>query len=368
MRIFELILTESNDNVSCEEEQVRVLQDLLRFNKNSQPVIKIKLGNKDNSRVVEVADILWYGKGSGLKADVELKNAKQEGVAWISLKCDRKRSFKWGKYSNLQRSMSSQGVGEIDVPYFIEILKKDITGTKFQSGDKFKLTTPENIKPFIMYGKNFGGTPGSENVDIVLLGKPSLTRDGDVFILTGGDDTYVNGELPRGGDDPVLTVNFRNPEKGKKFNDFGIQNCNAEAMRVVKTNSYPSLDDQKNIDRYKELYYKRREDPNFSIPKENPRKVSIEKQREQAQQLALTKFNNFKSKNSQILSSIKIPYSGKIIDALSRDINLDSKTALLNHINNLINDNRYKNDPKVGRAQLIKFLRKLQSNQIQLVD
>ena len=91
----------------------------------------------------------------------------------------------------------------------------------------------EKLKKMAVYGSQFGGQPGINNVDVTLQGKVSLVKQGTVYKLVGASHENANGSTISGGYEPIFLAVY----KGDR-SDHGIKGAritiNPREGRTVK--------------------------------------------------------------------------------------------------------------------------------------
>ena len=226
MRAFELLI-ERADPFTCENEQVLSLKNQLLKLKGNSPFIELTVGNTK----INAADITQLGRGP--KADLTILNENSRPVAWISLKCNRSRYFFWGQFSDIKKLDSQFEWLNI----FVDDLRA-VTGGQLKNGESFTLQIHDDIlQKKLMYGKNFGSEKfGINNVNMVLIGNPNITKDQGGYTLTSDEKNYVNGESPIDNDIPVLMARYYGGMKGEGILDTFL---NAIPKYKISKNSLP---------------------------------------------------------------------------------------------------------------------------------
>lgn len=173
------------------------------------PYVEIKI----NGRVVRVVDA---GQPKGTpKADFFLTNEKGEQVAWISHKdgSSAKDFQQWGGITELSKKYPNHP----EIESFVEAVRKDSDGA--MDGKKSYARDIKDAKLIraAVYGVDYGGAPGLQNVDVLLQGQIKLTKSGKYYVFSSRH-TMVNGEMPQGG---YMARFFT--RKGDRDN-FGIKN------------------------------------------------------------------------------------------------------------------------------------------------
>ena len=183
------------------------------FNKalDEHKVIPIKIGT-------DVYDVLELQKTPGIpKSDFHFISKIHKEIAWISHK-DGKRSFDFSQYSGITET----GIeNDKEIKDFIETVKN-----KFPDGIPRATTVArgidnKKIKMRSVYGINFGGAFGRQNVTVLLQGDIKLEKDGHNFKINAYH-VHLNGDELVGEYEPTLLCTYKgdrsqNGIKGARF-------------------------------------------------------------------------------------------------------------------------------------------------------
>lgn len=184
-----------NYGVQIEERQIE------NFNKalDEFKVIPIKLGN-------DTYEVLELQKTPGQpKSDFHFLSKMRREIAWISHK-DGKRAFDFSQYSGI----TEQGISDNpEVKDFIEAVK-----TKFPKGIDRATTVArkiesKKIKMRSVYGNQYGGPFGRQNVTCLLQGDIKLEKSGNNFKIDAYH-VHLNGDDLDGEFEPVLMCSYKN--------------------------------------------------------------------------------------------------------------------------------------------------------------
>lgn len=168
------------------------------------------------------------------KADAEILDNNGEPVAWISLKngSNPRDMNQWGGISEF--------TDHPEVQEFTNSIRNKFGNTFHEYESYGKLIKDSNLKAKIVFGKNFGGSRGLYNVDMVLQGNPILKKINDTTYLLIATHYWKNGNIPTSTYDPVFLIKYTNGRR-----DFGIIDA--------RINCYPTAGrNWKNIDEVKD--------------------------------------------------------------------------------------------------------------------
>jgi hypothetical protein len=120
-----------------------------------------------------------------------------------------------------------------EVKSFIEAVRQKITNNEFQPNQSFyKKIINENLKKKIVYGKDFSGKFGKNNVNCIIQGDikfiPSKTNKTNLYTLNGAK-IWLNGQVPQEDYEPVLFATYRNYR-----NDFKIKNSEILSIPLAR--------------------------------------------------------------------------------------------------------------------------------------
>jgi len=149
------------------------------------------------------------------KADMYIVNSKGQPTAFISLKHGSGpiSIHQWGGISFPPMR---------DNPNVIKFAKRvrQLFPDGFPVGKGVgRRINDDLLKNQTVFGKDFGGAPGINNVDLVLQGFTKLQQIGNKFTLVG-EFLWPNGDTPTGPHEPVLMARW----SGDRSN-FGIKNA-----------------------------------------------------------------------------------------------------------------------------------------------
>jgi len=238
---------EAGSREKIEQGQLSYIQGQLEAIKKDAPYIELQVG----SRVVNAASVMKTPElvgGRAPKSDMSIIDENGKSVAWVSLKG---RPFRWGGWQHL--------IKEPEIADWIARIKS-ITGNEFDPGQSYGLHISDKIKTKIIYGKDFGSSPGISNVDCILIGEPKLEKAGNGYKLTAGT-IYLNGELPSAGDEPYIVLRYTNGRR-----DVGFNNARGETNTTSETRKVKWLDSDQEADKVAKSEPKQPESPDQVIP------------------------------------------------------------------------------------------------------
>lgn len=213
----------SNYELNSPGEKERGESDfMISINSVISEPMSLQIGSKTYKNICGV------NKVSGTpKADlvfVALAGNKFVEVCFVSHKMgETERNF--GQWSGMTENAGKTIATHREVKAFIEEVQK----TQDETFKKIKATFTiikeienDQLKKRSMYGPNFGGTKGYDNVDFLLQGTPSIKFGSTKASgkLTMSTAIHANGTLIGGGYDPCLMV-YRKGDSGDR-NQFGI--------------------------------------------------------------------------------------------------------------------------------------------------
>jgi hypothetical protein len=193
--------------MSAEAGAIDSLSSQLESIKGDNPFIMLNVGDI----TVKAAEVK---KTPGTpKSDFEILDDNGKTVAWISHKdgspADPKKFGQWAGLSSF--------ANDPEVKKFVDIVKNKFPDG-FPKGATALARTISNpeLRMKAVYGKDFGGAPGINNVTTVLQGPVTVVQDGDEYKLTALAE-FANGEVLPEGYTPIFLARFIS-DRG----DFGI--------------------------------------------------------------------------------------------------------------------------------------------------
>ena len=176
--------------------------------------LKLKSGDIDVYALTSSPKI----RGVAPKGDVTFLNAKRKPVAWISLKKAGKSASDFNQWSGISSQSGSRISTHPEVVQFVKDIialypdKVIPNATNIQR--KIKDRT---LKMAAVYGSDFGGSRGLNNVNLVVRGVPEFVQMGNEVAIIGMK-VFQNGDEVKDDYEPVLTAAF----KGDR-SEFGIR-------------------------------------------------------------------------------------------------------------------------------------------------
>ena len=153
-----------------------------------------------------IKDVVGVEKTNGTpKSDFHLVNSSGKAVCFISHKKGSKPNDfqQWG------------GMTEKEIASHKEVIAfaaeaKAKFGDKMPPGTSvYKKITDKKLKGMSVFGVNYGGQPGINNVDVLLQGDPGVKEvSPSQFVLTA-NHVHYNGDIPDGGFEPVMSLIYK---------------------------------------------------------------------------------------------------------------------------------------------------------------
>ena len=199
------------------------------------------------------------------KADFNMIDSKGNAVVFISHK---KASYKgaspddfirWGGFSEYAK--------DPEVKLFIKELKKFLAANNLKSmpnaSNFMKEINSDELAKKIVYGRDFGGPFGINNVTVAIQGTVQLEpKENGVYNLSG-EHVYFNGQTPKGDYRPMLVGKFRSDRSmfdipgleaiaqpagvaHKATNKYELKTSESEGTRFVKLKPKKEGGDSKN--------------------------------------------------------------------------------------------------------------------------
>ena len=167
-----------------------------------------------NGRVVKAVNVV--STPGTPKSDFHLMDAEGNELAWISHKDGRssKDFQQWGGITELVKAVGQHR----ELTSFIDAVRNDSPNGLDGSKSYARVLKDRKLKMLAVYGKDYGGKPSRQNVDVLLQGPIKLRKKGQNYVMTS-NHTMENGTMPTGGYTPQLFV-----RKGDRDN-FRIKNA-----------------------------------------------------------------------------------------------------------------------------------------------
>lgn len=170
---------------------------LLKFKKNlhealaksKTKTIKVKVGK----RTVNVADIV--STPGTPKSDFHLVDDKGKAVAWISHKA-AKKAKDFQQYGGLTKEFDTHYKKSKDVMSFLNKVKQ-MRPKGLERGDSlWRYVKDKNVVLYTVWGPDYGGSPGINNVDEFHQDEMTLIKVGSTYQIKSLHK-MINGELPK---------------------------------------------------------------------------------------------------------------------------------------------------------------------------
>lgn len=189
--------------------------------------INIKIGN------VIVKNVTGAASTPGTpKSDFHLLSNGKE-VGWISHKDspNPRKNQQWGGVTE------PAVMHHPEIKKFGEAIRKEIHSLGIDSfppkqtwARKIK---DQKLKMMSVFGNDFGGAFGRDNVNVLLQGKLDIKQVGNTYVLTA-DKVYPNGTLPSGPAEPVFMVRYMSDRKNLGVDDARVSIAPAGSRTVHK--------------------------------------------------------------------------------------------------------------------------------------
>lgn len=196
-----------------EDTALTQVNDLLDQMKQGKSEINLVIGDK----TVPVAKFVTT-PGTP-KSDFHAVDANGNEVAWISHKKGSRASDfgQWGGMSDKEMSQVYNTFPEAKeeiLAFARDVIKKFPDGAITRATTLARKIKNGKLRAIAVYGNNFGGDRGQQNVDLVIQGDPIFK--GNRLLATGS--AHTNGERLEGDFEPVLMAMY----KGDRDN-FGVK-------------------------------------------------------------------------------------------------------------------------------------------------
>jgi len=164
--------------------------------------INLRIGHK--GKIVKAAQAIKATPG--VKADAVIVDSKGNPTAWISLKHGPgpRAIAGWGGVTH------APIINHPEIQDFIAQSQMLFGKEGIPSATSLgrEISDPV-LKNQIVFGKGYGGQPGPSNVDAVMAGAIHCTHNSKGLTIFGIDNTWLNGDTPSGGFDPVLNISYK---------------------------------------------------------------------------------------------------------------------------------------------------------------
>lgn len=186
-----------------EDRELMSLRDQLNEIRSAtkQGLVPIKVGNK----VWQVADAA--STPGTPKSDFHLLDVNGNEIVWISHKDGRSaRDFQqWGGISS---RFEPQIFNHPETQAFIKHLKTIYPNGLPPATTVFRHIQDERLKMLSVYGNQYGGPEGRQNVSLLIQGPVKLVKQGNHYIFQS-NHVHLNGEKMTGEFEPVLTAIYK---------------------------------------------------------------------------------------------------------------------------------------------------------------
>lgn len=203
--------------VEIEQRQIEAFNKAL----DNFKVIPIEIGNK-------TYDVLELQKTPGIpKSDFHFIDSMKKEIVWISHK-DGKRAFDFQQYSGISEREIHD---EKEVKDFIETVKQKFPKGIDRSTTVARKIENRKIKMRAIYGVDYGGAFGKQNVTLLAQGDLKLEKSGNTFKIDAFR-VHLNGTDLVGEYEPVLMCSYKGDrdQEGVKGGRFTISSIKARKI------------------------------------------------------------------------------------------------------------------------------------------
>jgi len=213
---------------AAEDAEVRSLNQQLQQIMESTGVdfVEVKVGRK-SYKVVSV-----MSTPGTPKSDFSFVDANGNAIGHISHK-DGSNPRGFQQWSGTSQRVEPGIFAHRETQDFINTLKKMYPNGLPAAATLGRKIKDDRLKKMAVYGSQFGGSPGINNVDVTLQGTVKLVKQGTAYKLTGSAHENANGSIISGGYEPIFLAVY----KGDR-SDHGVKGAritiNPKDGRTVK--------------------------------------------------------------------------------------------------------------------------------------
>lgn len=170
--------------------------------KNKGP-ISVRCGTKTYKNIVGVE------KTEGTpKSDFHLIDSTGQAVIWISHK-DGSRAKDFQQWGGISEKKEPKIFRHKETQKFIEDLKRVYPDGLPPATTLYRHIKDNQLKMWSVYGNEFGGKMGEQNVSVLLQGPVSLKKTGTNYLLDSNHVHYNGDSVDGDGYDPVLMAIYK---------------------------------------------------------------------------------------------------------------------------------------------------------------
>lgn len=168
----------------------------------SSATLKVKVGSK-------IFDVYRADSTNGTpKSDFHLEDINNEEIVWISHKdgSTAKHFQQWGGISEKKEPLI---FNHPETQKFITDLKKKFLNGLPPATTLYRHISDKRLKMLAVYGNQFGGQEGQQNVSILLQGEVKLKKQSKHYIISATHVHYNGDSVDSNGYEPVLMAIFK---------------------------------------------------------------------------------------------------------------------------------------------------------------
>lgn len=171
--------------------------------KENEGPISIQLKNTIVQNIVDVEKT----KGTP-KSDFQLIDADGKPVVWISHK-DGKTPRDFQQWGGISQKKEPKIFNHKETQKFIDDLKREFPEGLPKATTVYRHIKDHMLKMISVYGNEFGGKLGEQNVSILLQGPIQLKKNGSFYELTANSVHYNGDSVDADGFEPVLMAIYK---------------------------------------------------------------------------------------------------------------------------------------------------------------
>lgn len=199
-----------------EDAQLAALRDAIDAAKAEEKSSTIKI--KVNHKIYDAFDAAsTHGTP---KSDFHLVDIDGREICWISHK-DGRTARDFQQWGGMTEKSEPKIFYHPETQAFLADLRVAYPKGVPPGTTVFRKIKDKKLKMLSVYGNNYGGPEGQQNVSLMLQGAVSLKKQGNVYLIDAYH-VHFNGDDMTGAYEPVLTAKYTS---GRQFG--GLQNTRA---------------------------------------------------------------------------------------------------------------------------------------------
>jgi len=194
-----------------------------------QKQIETELSDNNVTEIpIKIGGRMYYVAGAAStpgtpKSDFHLLDAKSNEIVWISHKNGSKpKDFQ--QWSGISKSSEPKIAAHKETEDFVDDVKNKTDGEMPRATTYSRENNDQRLANMAVYGKDYGGKLGRQNVTLLLQGPVKLIKKKNHYEITS-NHTSVNGDKMVGGYTPVFMAMYKGDRSnyGVKGARFAIQ-------------------------------------------------------------------------------------------------------------------------------------------------